>query len=414
MWNFHVECFLCWNVRPAPDCGTCLADGSKPLNLKITRRPANTPDALQDQASQNRMARAERKAFRAARRVGGLPPEAGAGVPAWKARALGGTRMPIRAYLYDAKATDREITLDAAVMSGLHDQQLLWVDLLDFDEAELRAASALLGLKRDSVYNLLQPDRRPRLDNYGDYFQMNIDAIEENDGKYKLVELNFVVGRNFVLTVHKTPVHFLESFDTRVKGDTQLGQLDAAAFLAALLDWHITSFFRIIELLEARVDRLDALALRPKHGRDVLTELAKLRQRVAFIRRTLTPHREVYAALSRPDFQAIAASESAAHYGLLNDRLERAIEAVENARDLLVGSFDMFTTQTALRTNEAMKTLTLVSVVLLPASVIIGIAGFLIKGPVYAYGSLGFWLMIAFIVLIGISMVGIAKWRRWI
>ena len=322
--------------------------------------------------------------------------------------------MPVRAYLYDATAVDREVTLTAEVAAGLHDQQLLWVDLMDFDEAELRATAAMLGLKRDSVYNLLQPDRRPRLDNYGDYFQLNIDAIEEEDSKYRLVELNFVVGRNFVLTVHKTPVHFLESFDTRVKGDTQLGELNAPAFLAALLDWHITSFFRIIEHLEVRVDRLDTLAMRPHHGRDVLTELAKLRQRVAFIRRTLTPHREVYAALARPDFQAIAGSDSAAHYGLLNDRLERAVEAVENARDLLVGSFDMFTTQTALRTNEAMKTLTLVSVALLPASVVIGIASFLIKGPVYSVGNLGFWLMIASIVLIGITTVAVARWRRWI
>ena len=111
-----------------------------------------------------------------------------------------------------------------------------------------------------------------------------------------VVELTFVVGPNFVITVHTMPVAFLNSFDQRVKGDTQMGQLDASAFLAALLDWHITSYFRIVEHWRSRVDRLDTLALRSRHRRDVLAELAKLRQRVAFIRRTLTPHREVYAA----------------------------------------------------------------------------------------------------------------------
>jgi Mg2+ and Co2+ transporter CorA len=43
---------------------------------------------------------------------------------------------------------------------------------------------------------------------------------------------------------------------------------------------------------------------------------------------------------------------------------------VENARELLIGSFDIFTTQMTMRTNEAMKVLTLVSFVWFPASVI--------------------------------------------
>lgn len=322
--------------------------------------------------------------------------------------------MPVRAYLYDADAKDREVALEAPLVADLTDAQLLWVDVNSSEELELRSLASQFNLKRESVYNLLHPDRRPRLDNYGDYLQFNMDTVEEEDGKYRVVELTFIVGPNFVITVHSTPVAFLNSFDQRVKGDTQIGQLDASAFLAALLDWHITSYFRIVEQLESRVDRLDTLTLRSRHRRDVLTELAKLRQRVAFIRRTLTPHREVYAALSRPDFQVISNSDSAAHYELLNDRLQRAIEAVENARELLVGSFDMFTTQTALRTNEAMKTLTLASFIWFPASVIVAIATMLLRTPVNPVGTPGFWLMIASIVLIGIGTIVMAKWRKWV
>ena len=322
--------------------------------------------------------------------------------------------MPGRAYLYDAAGKDREVTLETTLVASLTDEQLLWVDFNSAEELELRALAGHFNLKRESVYNLLHPDRRPRLDNYGDYLQFNIDAIEEEDGKYRVVELTFIVGPNFVITVHATPVAFLNNFEQRVKGDTQIGQLDASAFLAALLDWHITSYFRIVEQLESRVDRLDTLALRSRHRRDVLAELAKLRQRVAFIRRTLTPHREVYAALSRPDFQVISNSDSAAHYELLNDRLQRAIEAVENARELLVGSFDMFTTQTALRTNEAMKTLTLASFIWFPASVIVAIATMLLRTPVNPVGTPGFWLMIVSIVLIGVGTVAVARWRKWV
>ncbi len=322
--------------------------------------------------------------------------------------------MPTRAFLYDATATDHSVSLDAQTMTALHDRQLLWVDVGEYSEDELRQVGAFLKLNRESVYNLLQSERRPRLDNYGDYFQLTVSTIQDEDGKYSLVQLQFVVLPNCILTVHKQSVAFLESFDQRVKADSQLGELDAPAFLAALLDWHITSYFRIIEQFEAAVDKIDAHALRARHTRDLLTELAKLRQRVGFVRQMLTPHREVYAALARPDFQMLSISDSAAHYSLLNDRLNRAIDAVENARELLVSSFDIFTTQTTLRTNEVMKVLTLASFIWFPASVIVSIAAMLLRTPVDALHTRGFWVMTFAIVGIGIFTLAAARLRRWI
>lgn len=324
--------------------------------------------------------------------------------------------MTINAFLYDATGTDRTVELNVEVVVNLHDQQLLWVDLNQFNEEELLGIGTMFGLHRETVAveSLSHPDRRPRLDNYGSYFQLHLNSIEDDEGKYRLAILYFIIGQNYVLTIHDSKVSFLQDFDTRVKGDSLLGQLDAPAFLAALLDWHVTSFFRVIEQLEARVDRLDTLALRSRHSMDILTDLARLRQRVALIRRTLTPHREVYAALARPDFLVVASSDSAVHFTVLNGRLEHAIDSVENARELLVGSFDMFTTQTALRTNEAMKTLTLVSVLLLPASVIIGIATFLIKTPVYPFGPVGFWIMLGCILSFSFGTLFLVKWKNWI
>ncbi len=322
--------------------------------------------------------------------------------------------MPVRAYLYDATGTDREVTLTKELAANLHEKQLLWVDISEFEEPELRQVAATLNLKRDSLYNLLQAEHRPRLDNYGDYSQLNINTIQETDGKYKVVEVDFVLAANLVLTVHRKPVSFLNSFDRRIKGDSDLGELDAASFLASLLDWHITSYFRLVEELEKEVDKIDAHALRPRHTRDLLSELARLRQRVAFVRRMLTPHREVYAAMARPDFLSVTVSDSAAHFRVLADRLERAIEAVENARELLVGSFDMFTTQTTLRTNEVMKALTLVSFVWFPASVIVGITALVLRTPVNPVGTPGFWIMVGSIMLVGISTLVFARWRNWI
>ena len=85
---------------------------------------------------------------------------------------------------------------------------------------------------------------------------------------------------------------------------------------------------------------------------------------------------------------------------------DRAIEAVENARELLIGSFDMFTTQTTLRASEVMKVLTLVSFIWFPASVIVSITAMIIPVPVYPHPSPGFWVMIAVLVSIAFLDAG--------
>ena len=143
--------------------------------------------------------------------------------------------MPVRAYLYDADGTDREVTLDQPQATDLSDRQLLWVDATACHEGELRRVATLFNLRAESVYHLMNPVRRPRVDNYGDYFQLNVAALYEEDKRYTLREIDFVVGPNYVITVHAESIGFLESFDRRVKADSQLGQLEAAAFLAAWL-----------------------------------------------------------------------------------------------------------------------------------------------------------------------------------
>ncbi|HEX2152490.1 MAG TPA: CorA family divalent cation transporter [Acidimicrobiia bacterium] len=54
------------------------------------------------------------------------------------------------------------------------------------------------------------------------------------------------------------------------------------------------------------------------------------------------------------------------NYQRLAERLERALDAVDTTREMVVGSFDIFMTRTAQETNDIMKRLTIISVLLLP------------------------------------------------
>ena len=120
----------------------------------------------------------------------------------------------------------------------------------------------------------------------------------------------------------------------------------------------------------------------------MLRDLVELRARIAELRRLLARHRYVYAGLETVvlDDPAAAGDDNATGKdapGLASvaARFEQAMVAVNSARDLVLGSFDVYSTMTAQRTNDTMKVLTLVTVLLLPGSVIAGLLGMNVLVP---------------------------------
>ena len=92
------------------------------------------------------------------------------------------------------------------------------------------------------------------------------------------------------------------------------------------------------------------------------------------LRNTLSAHREVLGLLSHPRSDAVVGADAAGDQRL-EGRLQQAIDAVDTAREMIVGSFDIFMTRTSQATNDIMKRLTIVSVLLLPAAALAGIMG---------------------------------------
>jgi Mg2+ and Co2+ transporter CorA len=127
----------------------------------------------------------------------------------------------------------------------------------------------------------------------------------------------------------------------------------------------------------------------------------------------LTPHREVYAELIRPDFLPQLDEREERALAAASKRLERAVDAIANAREMLIGTFDVHMTRTAQRTNEIMKVLTLASVILLPSVVLAGVMGMNFKVEIFDNPDL-FWVVIGIMAVLAIGTVVAARWRNWL
>ncbi|MBI3652785.1 MAG: magnesium transporter CorA family protein [Acidobacteria bacterium] len=323
--------------------------------------------------------------------------------------------MSLQAYLFNADGTDQEIEFTEKAVKQLNDRQLLWVDIVGREEDDVDCIADILKFNKRSVNNLLNPVQRPRLTMYSDYFHVYVIAVKQDTKpEYDHVPLDLFCGKNYVVTVHPKEVEFLEDFRSQLKGDTELGKLTAESLVATLLEWHINSYFRALENLEAEVDKLDEEILSSSPERSFIPELVKLRSRVSRLRRLLSPHRDVFYALSRPDFTLLADNESAPHFRTLNDRFERAVDSIETARDLVISSFDLLTTRTAEYTNDVMKVLTFATVMLGATGVIASILGMNFELAFFKSGAAGFWTVIVSMAFLISGSVIVAKRKGWL
>lgn len=317
--------------------------------------------------------------------------------------------------LFDADRTDATLELEEALHRRLSKRQLLWIDLQgDASEEAVAAIAERLELKPSTRRILERHESGAHVALHGTYVHLRVATEADHDPSESPHWLDLLAAGNVVVSSHAEPVGLLGHLDERIETDTTIGIIDAAAFVATAVDAAVTSYFKAVDGIEEAVDRLDGKALSPGAREDVLAELVRLRRRIARLRRVLTSQREVFAAFATPDFGVVAPGEDAEAFQAVARRFEDALQNVEDSRDLLLGSFDVFMTRTAQRTNETMKVLALATVLLLPGSLIAGLLGMNVVVPLPKDDPLSFWIVVLAIGLLAAGVLLFARLRRWI
>jgi Mg2+ and Co2+ transporter CorA len=331
------------------------------------------------------------------------------------------------AFLYDARGRDREVDLADVAIRRLGRNSLLWVNVDRSKGESLDTVAGLLGLDPASLPRLQREHVRPRLDNYGRYFQFTlyadpkpgkVGARGDGGGKRRYgvgaVRLDVIVGDRWIVTLHDGEVKFLDAYRAQDKAETLLGAMSAPALAASLLDWHLESYFDAVTDLEHQVDHLeDTVLLRP-NGRMALGRMTTLKRQVSRLRTLLASQRRIFYGLARPDFLLVADSPAASHYIALVARYERAIDEVENLHDLVVGSFELFTSRTTLDTNELVKALTFLTVVIGLCAAVAGIFGMNFQAGILDSADRGFY---GIVIAQGVALLVAAayvRWKRWL
>jgi len=319
----------------------------------------------------------------------------------------------VRLTLYRDGAQAEELTLEQ-VPDSLADGELLWAEVQGDDRERIREVAQRLGLSKALLRRMLDGGLHPWIDSDGRQFAAQaISAVHEGELDFRGVPLRLAAGPNVVLTVHPEPLPFIDGLREREGRRSRVGTLTADSFVASLLDWHLDTYFHAASDFERHVERLEESILKD-HKAQSVRDLRRLRRGASRLRRMLAPHRTLFSSMARPDFRPDADATSEKHYRHLADHYERAMDVIENAREMVIGSFELFSNQVALETHSTMRVLTFITVIIGCQTVIAGVLGMNFDAPFFATQAMGFWIAVGGMVAVSLIAFALGRMRRWL
>ncbi len=298
----------------------------------------------------------------------------------------------------------------------------LWVDLEKPTPEETRQVLAdIFHFHPLSIEDCVKVSPSPKVEEYtpkeGDQFApylfMVIHAVDysRKDGVFATSELNFFLGKNFLVTFHEVPLRSVQFTEERcLRGTVHVARApDRVAH--TLLDAIVENYKPALEELSLEIAELEDQVIQHP-SKHTLNRILKIKKEVLHLRQIIGPQREVLARFARGEFKLIR-PHLVPYYRDVYDALFHISELTQNYTDSLTGILQVYLNMSSNQTGEVVKLLTLITVVTTPMTLIGTWYGMNFEGMREFKWRHGYEVAIALMVL----STGIIVWwfrrKRW-
>ena len=308
---------------------------------------------------------------------------------------------------------------DAAIRAAVADpDNLVWIDLIITGEEDARILSSAFDFHPLTIEDCVSLQVDPaKIDDYQRYLFIVVQAVTEYDPKREIsvVEVEFYLGPNYVVSCRRCPVRAIDRFLERVDRVEHLLAKPADWALHGLLDSLVDDYMPIVDALDETIDQLEAEVL--DHAEERLLQQILIAKRNSLrLRRATTPQRDIMNRLSRNEFPGLVRPETGMYFRDVYDHLVRVEYLIEALRDLSDAALQTYLSVVSNRLNEVMKVLTAGGAIFFPLTLISGIYGMNFTDnqlPSFDW-YWGFPFAMALMAVIALTLLAYFRRRHWI
>lgn len=288
-------------------------------------------------------------------------------------------------------------------IDGLHDTQII------------EKVGIAFGIHPLLLEDVLNTDERPKVDETENYlFIILKDTIyDEAKEELDIEHVSLILGPNFLISLKESDRNiFSQVLESLKKGGDHLRERKADYLAYTLIDSIVDRYFLVLEKLGERIEELE-IELVNNPTSKTLHQIHKVKRELLALRKILWPTREIVNLIERSQPNLIHEST---HFYLRDvyDHIYEIIDTLETHREMASGMIDIYLSSISNRMNEIMKVLTIIATIFMPLTLIAGIYGMNFRYMPELNWRYGYPLVLAIMLIIGISMIITFRRRKWL
>ncbi|WPP42176.1 magnesium/cobalt transporter CorA [Paenibacillus hunanensis] len=300
-------------------------------------------------------------------------------------------------------------------LEAVHSDQYSWC-WVDFNQPTAKEDELLSSffhfhpLAIEDCMHLLQ---RPKMDYYGDTQFLVLHTVKRDT--LNAEEVDLFVNDRLLVSYHSQQQREVDNAWERVlsyrttKRPVWMRGPIAAAYL--IIDKIVDEYFPCVFDIEDELDTLEKLG--PNEAVDeLLNQVFALRSRLLKLRRTIIPMRDLmYRVINSQHIQQI--DEHHSYFGDIYDHLLKLSDMIESDREMTSDLRDSYISLNSNRMNGIMKTLTVITTVFMPLTLIAGIYGMNFENMPELHWKYGYFAVLGLMVVLGAGMMLLFTKRGW-
>lgn len=310
------------------------------------------------------------------------------------------------------RAQDRKLNLQSA-----RHGKITWVNIErpTKDEIEwLRQNYRFHPLHLDDCLSKIQ---RPKIDEQEDYLFIVLHFPVFNKMARVTVasEVDIFIGPDYFVTVHAGDIKPLRRMFLECVGNPNVRQelmgRSSGYLLYRVVDRLVDYCFPILNKIDNNIEAVEDTIFE-EDVRQTVRDISVIRRDIINFRRIIKPQIPVIASLEHKEMPFLQ-EDLEDYFGDIADHVAKIWDILEDYKEVVEGLADTNDSLTSYRLNEVMKTLTTISVIILPMTLVSGIYGMNIPLPVQEDPT-AFAIIMGVMLFIAVAMLGYFRKKKWV
>ena len=296
----------------------------------------------------------------------------------------------------------------------MDENKIVWADVADPTSRDFIELAEEFNFHHLSIEDCRKEHQRPKVEEYqGYYFIVLYEAqLTGPHDHLELRELNIFLGANFLLTVHSQPIRAIKTAERLWHEWTDRAEHGSGLLAYLLMDAIVDDYMPLLDILSERMDDLEDQIF-GEFKPEALEEIFRIKKQLLYLRRSITPLRDVFNTLLRRE-QPLFARATHVYFQDIFDHIIRVADTIDTLRDMLGSTMDAYLSVQGNRMNMIMKRLTSIATILMSVTLIAGIYGMNFQHMPELSWKYGYVFALLSMLAVGVGLYLYLKKVKWL